>query len=278
MMKKWGLRFRPSGYLIIFMTLVVVIMLCARFIVPFDHEHVNMSERLEPASFHHILGTDHLGRDMFSRILMGAQTTVGTSLLVLAVSLCIGVPVGLLSGYIGGRVDRLFMRIADAFLTFPDYIAAIILSGLLGPGIVNLVFAIVVVKWVGYARLARSTVLGEKQKEYIILAKLNGLSSLAILRKHMLPHVAGNVMVLAAMDMGKIILMIASLSYIGLGAQPPTPEWGAMLNEGRAYFYHAPHLMIIPGVAIMIVVLLSNLLGDFLRDRFDVKQEKEEAA
>jgi peptide/nickel transport system permease protein len=255
---------------------VFIFLLAAPFIAPHDPVYVNMEERLRGISAEHVLGTDHLGRDVFSRILAGSQMTVGISVLVLAISLCIGVPIGLLAGYLGGKIDRFFMRMVDAFMAFPDYIVAIILSGLLGPGMFNLVFAIVMVKWVGYARLARSVVLSEKQRDYITMAKINGLSSIGVLRKHMIPHVVGNMMVLATLDVGKVILMVASLSYIGLGAQPPAPEWGAMLNEGKAFFYHAPHLMVIPGLAIMIVVLMSNLLGDFLRDRFDVKNQKGE--
>ncbi|WP_246040303.1 nickel transporter permease [Ectobacillus funiculus] len=263
-------------YVTSFVMFVFIFLLAAPFIAPHDPVYVNMEERLRGISAEHVLGTDHLGRDVFSRILAGSQMTVGISVLVLAISLCIGVPIGLLAGYLGGKIDRFFMRMVDAFMAFPDYIVAIILSGLLGPGMFNLVFAIVMVKWVGYARLARSIVLSEKQRDYITMAKINGLSSIGVLRKHMIPHVVGNVMVLATLDVGKIILMIASLSYIGLGAQPPAPEWGAMLNEGKAFFYHAPHLMVIPGLAIMIVVLMSNLLGDFLRDRFDVKNQKGE--
>lgn len=267
---------RSSLYITSFMLFAFILLLLAPFIAPYDPVHVNMGERLKGISAEHLLGTDHLGRDVFSRILAGSQMTVGISILVLVIALCIGVPIGLLSGYLGGKVDRFFMRIVDAFMAFPDYIVAIILSGLLGPGMFNLVFAIVMVKWVGYARLARSIVLSEKQRDYITIAKINGLGSIQILCKHMIPHAVGNVMVLATLDVGKVILMIASLSYIGLGAQPPAPEWGAMLNEGKAFFYNAPHLMVIPGLAIMIVVLISNLLGDFLRDRFDVKNQKGE--
>jgi len=263
-------------YVTSFVMFVFIFLLAAPFIAPHDPVYVNMEERLRGISAEHVLGTDHLGRDVFSRILAGSQMTVGISVLVLAISLCIGVPIGLLAGYLGGKIDRFFMRMVDAFMAFPDYIVAIILSGLLGPGMFNLVFAIVMVKWVGYARLARSVVLSGKQRDYITMAKINGLSSIGVLRKHMIPHVVGNIMVLATLDVGKVILMIASLSYIGLGAQPPAPEWGAMLNEGKAFFYHAPHLMVIPGLAIMIVVLMSNLLGDFLRDRFDVKNQKGE--
>jgi peptide/nickel transport system permease protein len=258
-------------FLLGFMFLSFVI---APLVSPFDPAQVEMGKRLQPINAEHLLGTDHLGRDILSRILSGAQTTVGTSLLVLGITILIGLPIGLFAGYIGGVIDRLIMRVSDTFLAFPDYIVAIVLSGLLGPGMLNLMFAIVTVKWVGYTRLVRSTVLSEKQKDYVSVAKINGMRPFRILLKHMLPHVIGNVMVLATLDMGKIILLIASLSYIGLGAQPPTPEWGAMLNEGKAYFYHAPQLMIIPGLSIMLVVLIFNWLGDYLRDKYDVKKQK----
>ncbi|MCY7912703.1 nickel transporter permease [Bacillus haynesii] len=244
------------------------------FFLPFDPLRTDMTNRLQPISVQHWLGTDHLGRDIFSRMLAGAKATVGTALAAILISVFIGVPVGLVSGFFGGRLDRMIMRIVDAVMAFPDYIVAIVLSGLLGPGLMNLILAVVAVKWVGYARLVRSTVFSEKQKDYIALAELTGLSSGAILKKHLLPHVLGNVSVLATLDIGKTVLMIAALSYIGLGAQPPYPEWGAMLNDGKHYFLHAPQLMVIPGLAIMFIVLLSNLYGDRLRDRFDVKHKK----
>ena len=244
------------------------------FFLPFDPLRTDMANRLQPISMQHWLGTDHLGRDIFSRMIAGAKATVGTALATILISVFIGVPVGLVSGFFGGRLDRMIMRIVDAVMAFPDYIVAIVLSGLLGPGLMNLILAVVAVKWVGYARLVRSTVFSEKQKDYIALAELTGLGSGAILKKHLLPHVLGNVSVLATLDIGKTVLMIAALSYIGLGAQPPYPEWGAMLNDGKHYFLHAPQLMVIPGLAIMFIVLLSNLYGDRLRDRFDVKHKK----
>ncbi|MED1715151.1 nickel transporter permease [Bacillus paralicheniformis] len=244
------------------------------FFLPFDPLRTDMANRLQPISLQHWLGTDHLGRDIFSRMIAGAKATVGTALAAILISVFIGVPVGLVSGFFGGRLDRMIMRIVDAVMAFPDYIVAIVLSGLLGPGLMNLILAVVAVKWVGYARLVRSTVFSEKQKDYIALAELTGLGSGAILKKHLLPHVLGNVSVLATLDIGKTVLMIAALSYIGLGAQPPYPEWGAMLNDGKHYFLHAPQLMVIPGLAIMFIVLLSNLYGDRLRDRLDVKHKK----
>nr|WP_223192283.1 nickel transporter permease [Paenibacillus sedimenti] len=257
------------------LALSVVVVAYTFLVLKYDPSLVNLAERLLPVSFEHPLGTDHLGRDVLTRLLLGSQLTVGYGLLALLVAVVIGVPFGVLAGFKGGLIDRIFMRIADAFLSFPDTIVAIVLSGLLGAGIENLLLAIVVVKWVNYARLVRSTVLTERQKDYITIAKINGLHTGRIMTKHLFPHIIGNVLVLASLDLGKIILLISSLSYIGLGAQPPAPEWGAMLNDARPHFQSNPSLMIYPGIMIVFVVLLSNLLGDYLRDKFDVKKEVE---
>lgn len=253
--------------------LISIVIIYAFFYLRYDPTLTNLDNRLLGMSMQHPLGTDQLGRDVLTRLLLGGQQTIGYSMLALSMALIIGVPLGLISGYKRGLVDRIFMRIGDGFLAFPDTIVAIVLSGLLGPGISNLVLAIVLVKWVSYARLVRSTVLSESQKEYVLIAHINGLSSSKIIRKHLLPHVVGHVLVLASLDLGKIILLISAFSYIGLGAQPPVPEWGAMLNESRPYFQTRPEMMIYPGVAIVGVVLLTNMVGDYLRDYFDVKKE-----
>lgn len=260
------------------MTLMCVVLVLTATIYAFfylrhDPTLTNLDGRLQEMSLQHPLGTDQLGRDVLTRLLLGGQQTIGYSLLALIVALIIGIPIGLIAGYKRGLVDRVFMRIADGFLAFPDTIVAIVLSGLLGPGISNLVFAIVMVKWVSYARLVRSTILSESQKDYVLIARTNGLSSSKIMRKHLFPHIVGHVLVLASLDLGKIILLISAFSYIGLGAQPPIPEWGAMLNDSRPYFQSRPELMIYPGLAIVVVVLLTNMLGDYLRDHFDVKKE-----
>ncbi|ASR47356.1 nickel ABC transporter permease subunit NikC [Paenibacillus kribbensis] len=268
---------RSRAWIVLLSTLLILAAITViPLFAPQDPYRIQMGNRLQPISAAYWLGTDHLGRDVLSRVLTGLRTTVGTSLLILAVSLVVGVPLGLLSGFVGGWVDRIFKRVVDAFMTLPDYIFAIVLSGLLGPGLMNLIFAVTAVKWVSYARLVRSTVLAEKQKDYISLSILAGTSSLQIVMRHILPHAIGNVLVLAALDIGKIILMIASLSFLGLGPQPPIPEWGAMLNEGRAYFQMAPHLMLVPGMAVVLTVLLANMLGDKLRDQYDVKTRTEE--
>nr|WP_106782847.1 nickel transporter permease [Lysinibacillus timonensis] len=259
------------AFIFIFLILIATIYTFAY--LRHDPNLTNLDERLQGMSLLHPLGTDQLGRDVLTRLLLGAQQTIGYSLLALIVALMIGVPIGLISGYQRGFVDRIFMRIADGFIAFPDTIVAIVLSGLMGPGISNLVLAIILIKWVNYARLVRSTVLTESQKEYVLVARTNGLSSAKIIRKHLFPHIVGHVLVLASLDLGKIILLISAFSYIGLGVQPPTPEWGAMLNEARPYFQSRPELMIVPGLAIVFVVLLSNMIGDYLRDRFDVKKE-----
>lgn len=258
---------------VLILAAVLAGILYAFFHLRHDPTLTNMSGRLQGMSLEHPLGTDHLGRDVLTRLFLGGQQTIGSSFLALIAALAIGIPFGLIAGFKRGWVDRVFMRIADGFLAFPDTIVAIVLSGLLGPGIGNLVLAIVMVKWVSYARLVRSTVLSESQKEYVLIARINGLSARKIMCKHLFPHIAGNVLVLASLDLGKIILLISSLSYIGLGAQPPTPEWGAMLNDARPYFQSMPALMIYPGLAIVLIVLLANMLGDYLRDRFDVKKE-----
>ncbi|WEZ10281.2 nickel transporter permease [Priestia flexa] len=259
--------------LALILILITVASLYTFVYLKYDPTLTNLEKRLDGMSLAHPLGTDHLGRDILTRLLLGGQQTIGFSALALGVALLVGIPIGLISGYKRGMVDRVFMRIADSFLAFPDTVVAIVLSGLLGPGIGNLVFAIVMVKWVNYARLVRSTVLAESQKEYVLIARTNGLSSFQIMKKHLAPHIIGHVLVMASLDIGKIILLISSLSYIGLGAQPPVPEWGAMLNDSRPYFQSNPELMIYPGLAIVAVVLLTNIIGDYLRDHFDVKKE-----
>ncbi len=253
----------------------LVLLACGYAFLYLKHDPLltDLGQRLQGMSWQHPFGTDHLGRDVLTRLLVGGQQTLGYSLLALGTALLLGVPFGLLAGYRRGWVDRIFVRVSNGFLAFPDTIVAIVLSGLLGAGIGNLVLAIVIVKWVNYARLVRSVVLGEAEKDYIRIARTNGLRSSTIMRRHLLPHVIGHVLVMASLDLGKIILLISSFSYIGLGTQPPFPEWGAMLNDARPYFQSRPELMIVPGLAIVCTVLLANMLGDMLRDRFDVKKD-----
>ena len=252
------------------------IILIGPWLALMDPNYVDLSNRLQSPGIEHWFGTDQLGRDVFSRILNGGQTTVGISMLALFLSILIGVPFGLFSGYWGGRTDWALMRIVDSFMALPDYVVAIIISGLLGPGFFNLLLAIVIVKWVVYTRLARSIVFQEKSKDYLMVSKVSGASTWQILARHLIPHVLGPILALATLDIGKVILLVASLSFIGLGVRPPSSEWGAMLNEGKAYFMQAEYLMIIPGVAIFLVVLVANWLGNQLVAKYDLSQTREE--
>ncbi|MBW5446379.1 ABC transporter permease subunit [Cohnella sp. CFH 77786] len=233
---------------------------------------VNMAERLKSPSLEYPLGTDHMGRCIFSRLISGARTTLGITAMVLMTVMVIGIPMGLLCGYAGGRIDALFMRLVDGLLALPEFILAIAVAGFLGPSLMNLMLSVVLVKWIGYARVVRGVVMAEREKEYILAARVGGARTFKLLFRHLLPQAVSPVMVLAAFDVGKVILTISSLSYLGLGAQPPAPEWGAMLNDGRPYFQTAPELMLYPGAAIMLVVLAFNLIGDGLRNVLDLKE------
>jgi len=261
------------GLVAAFGSLLLLSILYTALILRHDPTLTDLNIRLQGTSLEHPLGTDHLGRDVLTRLLLGGQQTIGYSVLALTVAMMIGTFIGMIAGYKGGWLDRIFMRTADGFLAFPDMIAVIVLSGLLGPGLDSMVIAIVMVKWVSYARVVRTTVISESRQDYMLAARTNGLSSISLLRKHLLPHIAGQVLILASLDLGKVILLISALSYIGLGVQPPTPEWGAMLNESRPYFQLEPKLMLYPGFAIILVVLSISMLGDLLRDYYDVKKE-----
>ncbi|MGQ7278827.1 nickel transporter permease [Brevibacillus thermoruber] len=255
------------------LAILTFLTLVGPYLVPHDPLTANMAERLQPPSWEYPLGTDHFGRCMFSRLVAGAQTTLGITALAIVSVMLIGVPLGLAAGYAGGRIDAVVMRLVDGAQALPEFLLAIAITGFLGPGLTNLMISIVLVKWMGYARVVRSIVLSEREKEYVLAARAAGSGAWTILWRHLLPQVFSPVIVLAALDTGKIILTISALSYLGLGAQPPTPEWGAMLNDGRPYFQTVPELMIYPGLAIMLVVIASNLIGEGLRDILDVRSD-----
>ncbi|MCZ0703079.1 peptide/nickel transport system permease protein [Natronobacillus azotifigens] len=251
---------------------LLILIFFGEWIMPYDPFQIDMNNRLESMSHQHWLGTDQLGRDIFSRIVYGAKLTIGLGVITIILSVIVGVPIGLISGFSGGKIDAVFMRIIDAILTFPDFILAIAIAGLLGPSLTNIVIAIVLVRWIVYARLVRSQVLELKQQEYILASKISYSSKWRTIRMHILPHLIPTIIAIGAVDVGKVILLISSLSYIGLGAQPHIPEWGAMLNDGRGYFQVVPALMMYPGLAIMLTVLIFHLLGDGLKNRFDIRK------
>jgi peptide/nickel transport system permease protein len=236
---------------------------------PADPAAVNALERLLPPSLEHPFGTDNLGRDILSRIIWGARLSLGTAALATALILTIGVGLGLISGYFGGIVDDLVMRVVDVLLAFPALILALAIVGTLGPGAVSVIIGIVAVAWADYARVMRGLVLAAREQPYVESARAIGAPHPRIILRHLLPNVVPPIVVLASLEMGGIILAVSALSFLGLGAQPPTPEWGAMLNDGRVFIHAAPQLMVYPGLAISVVVVGFNLLGDGLRDALD---------
>ncbi|MDH7578790.1 MAG: nickel ABC transporter permease subunit NikC [Bacillota bacterium] len=249
--------------------LVVAVGIFAPYFAPHDPVKVALDQRLSPPSPVYPLGTDHLGRCLLSRLIYGTRASLTTAALALAAIMLVSIPVGALAGYCGGWVDNLFMRLVDVLLAFPSLILALVIAGMLGPGLLNVMLAVASVWWVGYARVIRGMVLAVKEKEFVLAARACGTSELGIITRHILPNILSPVVVLATLDMGKLILAISGLSFLGLGAQPPTPEWGAMLNDARPYMQVAPQLMVYPGLAIVTVVLAFNLLGDGLRDALD---------
>ena len=255
----------------------LLLMYFAENMAPFPPNEINMLNRFAEFSWEHLLGTDYLGRDVLSRIMAGASTTVITSLLILICSVTIGVTLGLIAGFLGGTLEWIIMRLVDTCMIFPSHILAIVLTGILGGGIFNLVVSVAFIKWFAYARLCRSIVLAEKQKDYISVAKISGVSTGKLLWKHLIPHVTGNVIALAIVDIGKIVLIIAFLSFLGLGIKPPQAEWGSMLSEGRVYFALYPRLMVVPGMALFLSVLVFNLFGSYITAIFDVKKNVEKA-
>lgn len=243
--------------------------LAAPLVAPADPLAINLGSLLAGPSGAHWLGTDQLGRDVLSRLVYGARWSLSGALVVTASVSAIGVGVGAVSGYFGGVVDGMLMRTVDALLAFPTLLLALAVVAVVGPGFRGLVLALVAVGWAGYARLVRGLVLSLRQRDHVEAARAAGASDGRILVHHVLPHLISPVVVLATLEMGQLVLALAGLSFLGLGVQPPTPEWGSMINEGRAYLFSAPQLMIYPGVAITLAVLGFNLLGDRLRDILD---------
>lgn len=231
-----------------------------------------LTEELRPPSEEHPFGTDAFGRDVHARVIYGTKYSVLSTFLLVGIIMAFGTVVGIFSGYVGGMVDSVIMRIADAMLSFPDMILAMAVAGILGPNLANSMIAIAVVSWTKYARVARSLVLKIKHNEYMDSAKLVGSTGPMILFRYLIPMVMPTIFITAATDIGTVMLSLASLSFLGFGIQPPTPEWGYMLSEGRKYFQTSYWLLLYPGAAMFIVVVIYNLLGDRIRDELDPKQ------
>jgi nickel transport system permease protein len=249
--------------------LLLLAALLAPWIAPHDPALTDLARRLEGPSLEHLLGTDHLGRDLLSRLLYGARASFGAVAMILALVLLAGISLGMLAGLRGGVVDAVLMRLCDAFMTVPTLVLALFMIGALGTGLANVVVAIALSHWAWYARLVRGVTLQLRQREHIAAARIAGLSRLAIMRRHVLPVLAGQLAVLASLDLGHWMLHVAGLSFLGLGLAPPAAEWGIMINDARPFFRTAPLLVLLPGAAILLTVMGFNLLGDALRDRLD---------
>lgn len=254
---------------------LVLAAIAAPLLAPFDPNFQDTSRRLEAPSRQHLLGLDELGRDVLSRILWGARVSLRVGFSVVILASLIGITLGAMSGYFGGWMDTIIMRITDILLAFPGILLAIALVAVLGPSLNNVVLALVIIGWVAYARLVRGQVLKVREMEYVTAAKALGAKSPRVIVLHVLPNVINPVVVMATLGLAGAILSEAALSFLGLGVQPPTPSWGAMLNAGRRYLGEANHLTIFPGAAIMLAVMGLNFLGDGLIDMLDPKYRKE---
>lgn len=252
---------------------IAAVAVFAPWIAPKDPYEAVMSDSLQGPGGDYAWGTDKLGRDVLSRVIYGTRSSLTMPLCLVAVIFLVGTTLGILAGYFGGIVDAVIMRIADMMISFPGLVLAIAIAGLLGPNMVNAVIAISAVSWTKYARLSRSMVLKIKKNLYIEAAIVTGTKRSRVITKYVIPNMITTMLVTAATDIGTMMLELASLSFLGFGAQAPTPEWGLMLNEGRTYISKAPWLMIYPGIAIVTVVVVFNMLGDGIRDILDSKQE-----
>lgn len=250
-------------------TIAVLMVLLAPLLPLPNPTDLALENKLLPPSAEHPLGTDHLGRDELSRLVYGARATLGLAAISLAIIMSIALTVGAVSGYYGGWLDTGLMWLVDLLLAFPSLILGVAVAGVLGPSLINVMIAVSVVWWAGYARVIRGMVLSARQRDYVEAARAIGASDGRIVLYHIARNILGPFVVLATLDMGFIILGIAGLSFLGLGAQPPTPEWGAMLNDSRPYMQTAPRLLLAPGIAIFLLVLGFNLLGDGIRDLLD---------
>jgi peptide/nickel transport system permease protein len=261
------------------MVLVAVFIIFALFapwIAPQNPSNIDLPSRLQPPSGAHWFGTDELGRDIFSRVIYGARISMLVGSSVVAGSLLLGLILGSIAGYYRGLSDRFFnVVVMNAFLSFPGILLAIAFVAFLGPGIFNLILALCIGGWVGYARLVRAQVLAVKEKEFVEAARALGASDWRIVTRHILPNIIQPVIVQAAIGMAGAVLAEATMSFLGLGVPPPTASWGSMLNDGRAHLFDAPHLVLFPALAVMLAVLSFNFIGDALRDYMDPRSRIE---
>ena len=251
---------------------LLLITIFAKYICPYDPYAQDLTQAMQPPSAAHLMGTDTYGRDMLSRVLIGAQTSISSTFALVAIITVFGTVVGIFCGYYGGIVDSVMMRISDVCLAFPGLVFAMAVAAILDGGVRNAVIALALISWPKYSRIARGQTLSIKNLPYMQASQLAGDSVLQMIFRHVLPNIAGPILVTSMLDIGTMMMEIAGLSFLGLGAQPPVAEWGSMINDGRSMLQISPWMVLAPGLAIFITVMIFNLLGDTLRDFMDPKE------
>lgn len=263
--------------LLFFAALAVLLLLATIFakqLCPYDPYTQDLTQAMQPPGSVHLMGTDTYGRDMFSRVLIGAQTSITSTLVLVAIITVVGTMVGVLCGYYGGRVDAFVMRISDLCLAFPGLVFAMAVAAILNGGVQNAVIALALISWPKYSRIARSQTLSIKELPYIQASRLAGDTTIQMIFRHVLPNIIGPVLVTSMLDIGTMMMEIAGLSFLGLGAQPPVAEWGSMMSSGRSMLQTYPWIVLSPGIAIFVSVVIFNLLGDTIRDYMDPRNSR----
>ncbi|MCL2616600.1 MAG: ABC transporter permease [Defluviitaleaceae bacterium] len=256
------------------LAVIVLSSVLAPLLAPFPPNQVDMSVRLQGPCAEHIFGTDVLGRDMFSRILYGGRTSIVLALTATIMSMLLGMILGVLAGYWGGAVDWVITSVVNIFQGLPGISLIVAIAGVLGPGIGNLLLALVVTNWAGYSRIVRTETIKLREEPYIEGLRCLGCGNVWLIVRHIVPNMLNSTLVLFTTRLGRSVLAIAALSFLGLGVQPPTPDWSVMINDARMHYRAAPHLIIAPGMSLLLLVFAINMLGDELRDRFDVKNQE----
>ncbi len=274
------MRLNKSGVktrLAVFGALALLLIICSFFsayLTPYDPYLQNLDIAKQPPTRAHPLGTDRYGRDMLSRVIAGSRASIFSTLLLVAVITCLGTAVGVTCGWVGGLTDTVLMRISDVFLAFPGLVFALAVAGSLGGGLQNAIIALAAISWPKYARIARSQTLSQKESQWMKAVRLSGSGTGKIIWGHILPNILGPILVTSMLDMGTMMMELAALSFLGLGAKPPIPEWGSMMSDTRSLMTTSPWITFSPGIAIFISVMIFNLLGDTLRDYADPKSRR----
>lgn len=267
-------RFKPGVVALVFIGILAVLAIIPSVFSPYSYTEINPIFRNEPPTWAHPLGRDDVGRDILSRLIQGTRVAYIVAFAASGIALAIGVSIGAIAGYFGGKIDSMLSRVIDAILAFPLLILLITLATVLGPSLATVVVVIGISTWASYARVVRADVLSVRERDFVFAARASGATNARIIIRHVLPSVLGPVIVLASLSVGAVIILEASLSFLGFGIQRPTPAWGTMLSDGRNYIRNYPHIAISPGIMIFLTVLAFNLIGDGLRDALDPRQRE----